>query len=70
MQNELSRPSISSFRNKSYSTAVTSRSSTSSSASYYNIGEWGYLTDMECLCDRGIDEAGSSDEEDEETRQR
>ncbi|KAG2806748.1 hypothetical protein PC116_g22285 [Phytophthora cactorum] len=44
MQNELSRPSIASFRNKSYSTAVTSRSSTSSS----------------------IDEAGSSDEEDEE----
>ncbi|KAG3233118.1 hypothetical protein PI124_g21803 [Phytophthora idaei] len=48
MQNELSRPSISSFRNKSYSTAVTSRTSTSSS----------------------IDEAGSSDDEDEETRQR
>ncbi|ETI43939.1 hypothetical protein F443_11284 [Phytophthora nicotianae P1569] len=44
MQNELSRPSIASFKNKSYSTVLTSRSSTSSS----------------------IDEAGSSDDEDEE----
>ncbi|KUF93607.1 Inositol oxygenase [Phytophthora nicotianae] len=44
MQNELSRPSIASFKNKSYSTVLTSKSSTSSS----------------------IDEAGSSDDEDEE----
>ncbi|KAG6623337.1 putative phospholipase [Phytophthora cinnamomi] len=44
MRDELERPSMAQFRNKSYSTAITSRSSTSSS----------------------IDEAGSSDEEDEE----
>ncbi|EGZ27650.1 hypothetical protein PHYSODRAFT_554083 [Phytophthora sojae] len=44
MKNELARPSMAHFRNKSYSMAITSRSSTSSS----------------------IDEAGSSDEEDEE----
>ncbi|KAE8880279.1 hypothetical protein PF005_g12867 [Phytophthora fragariae] len=44
MRNELARPSMAHFRNKSYSTAITSRSSTSSS----------------------VDEAGSSEEEDEE----
>ncbi|KAG7388073.1 hypothetical protein PHYPSEUDO_013192 [Phytophthora pseudosyringae] len=50
MKNELARPSVAKFRNKSYSSALTSRSSTSSSA---------YLA-------LGIDEAGSSGEEGEE----